>query len=117
MPFHVIGDGWDDCGIGTYLKKKRPSIQIVLVDPPGGALYHKIEQGTYWATRWEIRTHTLKETILKVLTNLIVPFMRVVAPYVRVVTWSNACLTNKSNVHRSGIECYTHSTNMFTVQD
>ena len=53
------GTGGTIAGIGTYLKKKRPSIQIVLVDPPGSALYHKIEHGIAYAV--EQRERTLKK--------------------------------------------------------
>ena len=41
------------------MKKKRQSIQIVLVDPPGSALYHKIEHGIAHAV--EHRERTLKK--------------------------------------------------------
>jgi cysteine synthase len=53
------GTGGTIAGVGTYLKEKKPSIQIVLVDPPGSALYHKIEHGIAYAV--EQRERTLKK--------------------------------------------------------
>lgn len=53
------GTGGTIAGVGTYLKEKRIAIQIVLVDPPGSALYHKIEHGIAYAV--EQRERTLKK--------------------------------------------------------
>ena len=53
------GTGGTIAGVGTYLKEKNPSVQIVLVDPPGSALYHKIEHGIAYAV--EQRERTLKK--------------------------------------------------------
>jgi cysteine synthase A len=50
------GTGGTIAGVGTYLKERRPSIQIVLVDPPGSALYHKIEHGIAYAVEQRERT-------------------------------------------------------------
>jgi len=33
------GTGGTLAGVGLYLKQKKPSIKIVLADPPGSALY------------------------------------------------------------------------------
>ena len=44
------GTGGTIAGVGKYLKEKcSHPIQIVLVDPPGSSLYHKIEHGIAYA--------------------------------------------------------------------
>lgn len=43
------GTGGTLAGVGTYLKERNCSVEIVLVDPPGSALYHKIEHGVAYA--------------------------------------------------------------------
>jgi len=53
------GTGGTIAGVGTYLKEQQPSIQIVLVDPPGSVLYNKIEHGIAYTT--EQRERTLKK--------------------------------------------------------
>ena len=43
------GTGGTIAGVGTYLKSQQPNCRIVLVDPPGSALYHKIKHGIVYA--------------------------------------------------------------------
>ncbi len=45
------GTGGTIAGMATYLKEKyrRSGIEIVLVDPPGSSLYHKVEHGIAFA--------------------------------------------------------------------
>lgn len=50
------GTGGTISGVGTYLKERRPPVEIVLVDPPGSALYHKIEHGIAYAMQQSERT-------------------------------------------------------------
>lgn len=50
------GTGGTIAGVGTYLKERNDSIHIVLVDPPGSALYHKIEHGVAYALEQRERT-------------------------------------------------------------
>eukprot|EP00980_Cylindrotheca_fusiformis_P006217 scaffold1328_cov108-Cylindrotheca_fusiformis.AAC.7 len=63
------GTGGTISGVGTYLKERNPSVEIVLVDPPGSSLYNKIEHGIAYATQQSerrIRKHrydTLAEGI------------------------------------------------------
>ena len=40
-----IGTGGTICGIGKYLKEKKPSIQIVAVDPIGSIVYEYFKTG------------------------------------------------------------------------
>ena len=67
------GTGGTIAGMATYLKeqchKNNNEVQIVLVDPPGSALYHKVENGVAYAVEQReryIRKHrydTLAEGI------------------------------------------------------
>ena len=41
----ATGTGGTLAGVATYLKSKAPGVRIVLVDPPGSALYHFIKEG------------------------------------------------------------------------
>jgi cysteine synthase A len=50
------GTGGTISGVGTYLKERNPKIQIVLVDPPGSSLYHKVEHGVAYAVEQRERT-------------------------------------------------------------
>lgn len=43
------GTGGTIAGVGKFLKSKNPSCRIVLVDPPGSALYHRIHHGVAYA--------------------------------------------------------------------
>jgi cysteine synthase A len=43
------GTGGTIAGIGRYLKEYDPDIEVVLVDPPGSSLYHKVEHGVAYA--------------------------------------------------------------------
>ena len=43
------GTGGTIAGVGSFLKRKNPSCRIVLVDPPGSALYHRIHHGVAYA--------------------------------------------------------------------
>lgn len=46
------GTGGTISGMATYLKEqyRRKGVEIVLVDPPGSSLYHKVEHGIAFAT-------------------------------------------------------------------
>mmetsp|Transcript_6203 Transcript_6203/g.9062 ORF Transcript_6203/g.9062 Transcript_6203/m.9062 type:complete len:435 (+) Transcript_6203:55-1359(+) len=54
-PLHAFvmscGTGGTLSGVGRYLKEQDPSIQIVLVDPPGSCLYNKIKFGVAYTTQ------------------------------------------------------------------
>lgn len=51
------GTGGTLAGVGTYLKEQSEShVEIVLVDPPGSALYHKVEHGVAYALEQRERT-------------------------------------------------------------
>ncbi len=50
------GTGGTIAGVGTFLKEKHPFINIVLVDPPGSALYNKIEHGVAYASEQQERS-------------------------------------------------------------
>jgi cysteine synthase A len=50
------GTGGTIAGVGTYLKERNASVQVVLVDPPGSALYHKVEHGVAYALEQRERT-------------------------------------------------------------
>ena len=50
------GTGGTIAGVGTYLKERNPSVKIVLVDPPGSALHHKVEHGVAYAVEQRERT-------------------------------------------------------------
>jgi cysteine synthase A len=43
------GTGGTIAGVGSYLKQKSGNVRVVLVDPPGSALYHKIHHGVAYA--------------------------------------------------------------------
>lgn len=63
------GTGGTIAGIGRFLKEKHVSVKVVLVDPPGSALYHKIQHGVAFANQQrerELKRHrydTLAEGI------------------------------------------------------
>mmetsp|Transcript_7758 Transcript_7758/g.9840 ORF Transcript_7758/g.9840 Transcript_7758/m.9840 type:complete len:246 (+) Transcript_7758:2-739(+) len=42
------GTGGTIAGVGSFLKAKNPRIQVVLADPPGSSLYHKINSGVLY---------------------------------------------------------------------
>jgi cysteine synthase A len=50
------GTGGTISGVGTYLKEQNAAVRIVLVDPPGSSLYHKIEHGVAYAPQQSERT-------------------------------------------------------------
>ncbi|MBS0614428.1 MAG: cysteine synthase A [Proteobacteria bacterium] len=41
----ATGTGGTLAGVSRYLKQRKPSVRIVLVDPPGSALYHWFKHG------------------------------------------------------------------------
>jgi len=41
----ATGTGGTLAGIARYLKSKNPAVRIVLIDPPGSALYHWVKDG------------------------------------------------------------------------
>jgi cysteine synthase A len=41
----ATGTGGTLAGVGTFLKSKSPTVRIVLLDPPGSALYHYFKDG------------------------------------------------------------------------
>jgi cysteine synthase A len=43
------GTGGTIAGVGSYLKEKSGNVRVVLVDPPGSVLYHKIHHGVAYA--------------------------------------------------------------------
>jgi cysteine synthase len=50
------GTGGTIAGVGTYLTSLKPSVRIVLVDPPGSALYHKITHGIVYTSQQSERS-------------------------------------------------------------
>jgi cysteine synthase A len=50
------GTGGTIAGVGKYLKERNPQCRIVLVDPPGSALYNKIQHGVAYASEQRERT-------------------------------------------------------------
>ncbi|KAL1518427.1 hypothetical protein AB1Y20_002719 [Prymnesium parvum] len=42
------GTGGTIAGVSRYLKARKPSVQVVLVDPPGSALYHRVQTGVLY---------------------------------------------------------------------
>ncbi|KAG7358087.1 pyridoxal-5'-phosphate-dependent protein subunit beta [Nitzschia inconspicua] len=50
------GTGGTIAGVATFLKQVQPNIRIVLVDPPGSSLYHKVEHGVAYAPQQQERT-------------------------------------------------------------
>lgn len=45
------GTGGTISGVGRYLKSQSPFVRVVLVDPPGSALYSKIRYGVAYASQ------------------------------------------------------------------
>lgn len=50
------GTGGTISGVGAFLKSVAPYVEIVLVDPPGSALYHKVEHGVAYTEQQQERT-------------------------------------------------------------
>ena len=50
------GTGGTIAGVATFLKEQRQAIEIVLVDPPGSSLYHKIEHGVAYTMEQQEQT-------------------------------------------------------------
>lgn len=42
------GTGGTLAGVSRHLKAKKPGVKIFLADPPGSALYHRVEHGALW---------------------------------------------------------------------
>ena len=49
------GTGGTIAGVAKYLKERKPSVRIVLVDPPGSALYHAVQHGVAYAPQQQER--------------------------------------------------------------
>lgn len=49
------GTGGTIAGVAKYLKERKPSVRIVLVDPPGSALYHAVQHGIAYAPQQQER--------------------------------------------------------------
>lgn len=49
------GTGGTISGVGNFLKSKKPSCQIVLVDPPGSALFNKVKYNIAYASEQKER--------------------------------------------------------------
>ena len=49
------GTGGTIAGVAHYLKERNPSVRIVLVDPPGSALYHAVQHGIAYAPQQQER--------------------------------------------------------------
>jgi cysteine synthase A len=50
------GTGGTIAGVGLYLKRRKPSVRVVLVDPPGSSLYNKIAHGVAFAPQQSERS-------------------------------------------------------------
>jgi cysteine synthase A len=49
------GTGGTIAGVAKYLKERKPSVRIVLVDPPGSALFHAVQHGIAYAPQQQER--------------------------------------------------------------
>jgi cysteine synthase A len=45
----AAGTGGTIAGVGAYLREQDPGIKVFLIDPPGSALFHKVESGVCYA--------------------------------------------------------------------
>jgi cysteine synthase A len=50
------GTGGTIAGVGRYLKQRKPSVRVILVDPPGSSLYNKIAHGVAFAPQQSERS-------------------------------------------------------------
>jgi cysteine synthase A len=50
------GTGGTLAGVATFVKQVSPHTQVVLVDPPGSSLYHKVEHGVAFAMEQQEQT-------------------------------------------------------------
>jgi cysteine synthase A len=50
------GTGGTIAGVGRYLKERDRNVRVVLVDPPGSSLYHKIQHGVCYAAEQRERS-------------------------------------------------------------
>ena len=50
------GTGGTLAGVSAYLKARRPSLRVYLVDPPGSALYHRVNHGVLYCSQQQERT-------------------------------------------------------------
>lgn len=54
------GTGGTISGVGLCLKAARPGVRVVLADPPGSSLYHKVTSGVAYASQQrerDVRRH------------------------------------------------------------
>ena len=50
------GTGGTIAGVSRYLKARKPSVRVVLVDPPGSALYHRVQHGVLYCSEQQERS-------------------------------------------------------------
>lgn len=50
------GTGGTISGVGTYLKSKRPTCRVILIDPPGSALLNKVKYNIAFASEQKERS-------------------------------------------------------------
>jgi len=50
------GTGGTLAGVSRYLKARKPSVRIVLADPPGSSLYHRVQHGVLYASQQQERS-------------------------------------------------------------
>lgn len=50
------GTGGTLAGVSRFLKARKPSVRVVLADPPGSALYNRVEHGVCYASQQQERS-------------------------------------------------------------
>mmetsp|Transcript_21668 Transcript_21668/g.71712 ORF Transcript_21668/g.71712 Transcript_21668/m.71712 type:complete len:190 (+) Transcript_21668:746-1315(+) len=50
------GTGGTLAGVSRTLKRRKPSVRVFLADPPGSALFHRVEHGVLYAPQQQERT-------------------------------------------------------------
>ena len=50
------GTGGTLAGVARVLKARKPAVRIVLADPPGSALYHRVKHSVLYASQQQERT-------------------------------------------------------------
>lgn len=75
----AAGTGGTISGVGAYLREQDPSIEVVLIDPPGSALYHKVVSGVCYANEQSERRLQVRRFALCPRTSLPVSSLQLCA--------------------------------------